>query len=101
MSSQLSGDISTENNVADDVSRGLHFAELTQRWKNGPEFLYLSKENSPIENTKPDLKEVEKECKNVQVVGTVSTSYIVAKCIIDSERFCSWKKARTSYGMGP
>ncbi len=44
--------IPTVYNVADDVSRGLRVAELSDRWKNGPEFLHLPKEEWPVENAK-------------------------------------------------
>ena len=38
------GHIPTKHNVADDVSRGLQAAELSDRWKNGPKFLHQLKE---------------------------------------------------------
>jgi hypothetical protein len=55
--------IPTEHNVADDVSRGLSVAELSGRWKNGPAFLLLPKEEWPIERANADQDEVERECK--------------------------------------
>jgi hypothetical protein len=84
--------IPTVYNVADDVSRGLPVAELSGRWKNGPEFLYLPKEEWPVENAKPDTKEVERECRNTQMVGAVTTSGTTATCVLDCERFSSWKR---------
>ncbi|XP_046843232.1 uncharacterized protein LOC124437283 [Xenia sp. Carnegie-2017] len=56
--------------------------------ENGPEFLYLPKEEWPVENAKPDAKEVERECRSSKLVGAVTTSVNV----IDSERFSSWRK---------
>ena len=67
-------------------------AELSGRWKNGPKFLYLPKENWPVDDAKPNPKEVERECRNTQMVGAVTTNGITATCIIDSERFSSWKR---------
>ena len=82
--------IPSEHNVADDVSRGISVVELSERWKNGPEFLKLPKESWPIENTKPDQEEVEKECRKTEVVGAVST--VTTTCAIDCERFSSWRR---------
>ena len=82
--------IPTKHNVADDVSRGLPVAELSDRWKNGPEF--LSKENWPVDSAIPDPNEVERECRNVQVLGATTTNETAATCIIDSKRFSSWKR---------
>ena len=82
--------IPSEHNVADDVSRGISVAELSERWQNGPEFLKLPKESWPIENTKPDQEEVEKECRKTEVVGAVTTA--TTTCAIDCERFSSWRR---------
>jgi hypothetical protein len=81
--------IPSEHNVADDVSRGLPVAELSGRWKNGPAFLLLPKEEWPIESTNADQDEVERECKKTQAVGTV-TSKETATGVIDCERFSRW-----------
>ncbi|XP_046856140.1 uncharacterized protein LOC124449244 [Xenia sp. Carnegie-2017] len=80
--------IPTDQNVADGVSRGLRVVELSDIWKNGPEFLYLPKEEWPVENAKPDAKEVERECRRSKYVGAVTTSVN----LIDSERFSSLRK---------
>ena len=82
--------IPSEHNVADDVSRGISVVELSERWKNGPEFLKLPKNSWPIENTKPDQEEVEKECRKTEVVGAVAT--VTTTCAIDCERFSSWRR---------
>ena len=84
--------IPTEHNVTHDISRGLPVAELSDRWKNGSKFLYLPKENWQVDDAKPNPKEVERECRNTQMVGAVTTNGITATCIIDSERFSSWKR---------
>jgi hypothetical protein len=84
--------IPTEHNVADDVSRGLPAAELSSRWKKGPEFLHQPKEEWPVENAKPDPREVEKECRSTQVVGTVTTNGTTPTCPINAEGFSSWKR---------
>ena len=78
--------IPTEHNVADDVSRGLSVAELSGRWKNGPAFLLLPKEEWPIESANADQDEVERECKKTQAVGTVTSKETVTG-VIDCERF--------------
>ena len=82
--------IPSEHNVADDVSRGISVAELSERWQNGPEFLKLPKESWPIENTKPDQEELEKECRKTEVVGAVTTA--TTTCAIECERFSSWRR---------
>ena len=90
--------IPTEHNVADDVSRGLPVAELSDRWKNGPDFLYLPKENWPVDSAIPDPNEVERECRNAQVLGAATTNETTATCIIDLERFSSWKRLELQHG---
>ena len=82
--------IPSAHNVADDVSRGISVAELSKRWKNGPEFLKLPKESWPIENTEPDQEEVEKECRKTEVVGAITM--VTTTCAIDCERFSSWRR---------
>ena len=41
--------ISGEDNVADDLSRGLQVQQVTGRWMNGPEFLKLPEEQWPVQ----------------------------------------------------
>ena len=84
--------IPTEHNVANNISRGLPVAELSDRWENDPKFLFLPKENWPVDDAKPNPKEAEKECKNRQMVGAVTTNGITATCIVNSEKFSSWKR---------
>ena len=40
-----------EQNVADDVSRGIAVTELSGRWQTGPEFLRLPKEQWPLKGS--------------------------------------------------
>ena len=61
--------IPSENNVADDVSRGITVGELSGRWKEGPDFLRKPTEEWPQEGFKPDVKEVEKEVRKKQTVA--------------------------------
>ena len=49
-----------EVNVADDLSRGIHVENLSERWSNGPEFLQLPEEFWPQETLKP-VPEVDME----------------------------------------
>lgn len=52
-------------NVADDVSRGIPFRSLTNRWQHGPTFLCLPKEEWQKDSSNVDEPEVEKECHKV------------------------------------
>ena len=45
--------IPSEDNVADDLLRGIRINELQGSWMNGPEFLYLPESQWPITTTLP------------------------------------------------
>ncbi|XP_028403398.1 uncharacterized protein LOC114526095 [Dendronephthya gigantea] len=65
----------TEQNPADDVSRGLSVPDLSRRWSSGPEFLQRPVNEWPNEDEKPDPAEVERECIRKKTVGIVTTDY--------------------------
>ena len=81
--------ISSEDNVADDLSRGISVEELSGRWMNGPEFLRLPEEFWQVKSTSMPLKEDE-ERRHVKNVGSVN--FVGAESLIDYERFSSWRK---------
>ena len=69
-----------------DWTSGIPAQRLTDRWKQGPEFLRLSEEWLQEAST-ADQNEVEKERRKAQVVMfTRSTE------VIDCKRFSSWRK---------
>ena len=49
--------IPSEENVADDLSRGLRVQQLTGRWMNGPRFLTLPEEQWPVQTVMPSPAE--------------------------------------------
>jgi hypothetical protein len=63
--------VSSESNVADDVSRGIAVHELNERWQHGPEFLRFPREDWPQDVSEVDDKEVSKEAR--KIVCTVKT----------------------------
>ena len=77
-----------EQNVADDVSRGIAVSELSGRWQTGPEFLRLPKEQWPQSEPEANTEEVERECRRTKEVGAV----LVTPSVIDIDAYSSWKK---------
>ena len=65
--------IPSEDNVADDLSRGIRVNELQGRWKNGPEFLYLPESQWPI-TTAPPAPNVDMERRQMQILTAVTAS---------------------------
>ena len=84
--------IPTEENVADDVSRGLSIPELSDRWLNGPEFLCQPNNDWPKEDIKPDTAEVERECIRKKTVGVVTSGEVGMQNVINCEDYSSWKR---------
>ena len=78
-----------EENVADDVSRGLHVQQLTGRWMNGPEFLKLPEEQWPVQTATLNREE-DMERRQVNAVGSVSNAH-VGKAI-DVKNFSIWRR---------
>ena len=64
-----------EMNVADDVSRGILVQDLSERWKNGPEFLRLLEEKWPQKpvSTTEDQLEGSSEHRKGKIVCAVTT----------------------------
>jgi hypothetical protein len=84
--------IPTEQNPADDVSRGLSVPDLSGRWLTGPEFLQQPIEEWPKEDSKPDATEVERECIKKKTVGMVTTEAVELKNVIECKDYSSWKR---------
>ena len=77
-----------EENVADDVSRGIPVQGLLQRWKSGPEFLKHPEEEWPQATPTTDKREVNLERRKTPVVNAVNAKQEV----IDYTKFSSWRK---------
>ena len=80
--------VSSEPNVADDVSRGIAVHELNERWQHGPEFLRFPREDWPQDVSEVDDKEVSKEAR--KIVCTVKTSESCNP--IEPKKHSSWRK---------
>ena len=78
-----------EENVADDVSRGLHVQHLMGRWMNGPEFLKLPEEEWPVQTTTP-YREKDMERRQVNAVSSVPSADVGK--VIDVKNFSSWRR---------
>ena len=76
-----------EENVVDDVSRGLHVKQLTGRWMNVPEFLKMQGEPWPVQT--PILQLGEMERRHVNAVTAVSPADVGNA--IDMKNFSSWR----------
>ena len=76
-------------NVADDVSRGLHVQQLTGRWMNGPEFLKLPEEQWPVQTARLHREE---DMERRQVNAVSSVLYADVGKVIDVKKFSSWRR---------
>ena len=81
--------IPSEDNVADDLSRGIRVNELQGRWKNGPEFLDLPESQWPITTTLP-APNVDMERRQMRIMTAVTAPK--ASNGIDPRKFSSWRK---------
>ena len=77
-----------EQNVADDVSRGIPVESLAGRWQHGPDFLRLPESEWPQDSPVADEVEVEKEHRKVHIVG----EQINTKSPIDCNKFSNWRR---------
>lgn len=77
----------SEDNVADDASRGIKVEELSGRWANGPTFLQQPEHEWP-RSTSVDVKEEELErVKSKAVLAVTATEEAVKP-----ENFSSWRR---------
>ncbi|XP_028404826.1 uncharacterized protein LOC114527396 [Dendronephthya gigantea] len=84
--------IPTEQNAADDVSRGLSVPDLSGRWLNGPEFLRRPKEEWPNEGKQPDPTEVERECIKRKAVNVVTNEVAQIGKVIECKDYSNWTR---------
>ncbi|XP_028416265.1 uncharacterized protein LOC114540191 [Dendronephthya gigantea] len=77
-----------EDNVADDVSRGVAVKNLQDRWLSGPDFLRKPEEEWPQNAVQPKEDEVNKERRKPQAVCSVDASQEP----IDCKRFSKWRR---------
>ena len=83
--------VPSDDNPADDLSRGITVREMCQgRWMNGPPFLLRSKAEWPSEN-KEELKEQTEDPEKRKCSNTVA-AVLRPQPLIDPERFSSWEK---------
>ena len=80
--------IPVEENVVDDVSRGLNVRQLTGRWMNGPEFRKLPGEQWPVQTATLHQGDVER--RHVNTVSAVSPAGVGN--VINVKNFSSWRK---------
>lgn len=77
-----------EQNVADDVSRGIPVESLAGRWQYGPDFLRLPESEWPQDSSVADKVDVETEHRKVNIVG----EQIKTRSPIDCDKFSSWRR---------
>ena len=77
-----------EQNVADDVSRGIPVESLTGRWQHGPDFLRLPESEWPQDSPVANEVEVETEHRKVHIVG----EQISTQPPIDCNKFSNWRR---------
>ena len=78
-----------EDNVADDLSRGITVNELSGRWMKGPEFLRLPQEQWP-NGTPPPPKDEDMERRQTKLAVSVAT--VKAEDAIDPSTFSNWRR---------
>ena len=82
--------IPIEENVADDLSRGLRVQQLAGRWINGPRFLTLPEEQWPVQTALPSPAEHNMERSHVNAVS--AASQVDIGNVTDPKVFTSWRK---------
>lgn len=97
--------VNTENNPADDASRGLTANQLeNSRWIKGPEFLWKPKDQWPQENqdvaktTANELPRNDPEIKKVTALATTSADNF-ANLRERLEYFSSWYRAKKAVAL--
>ena len=78
----------TELNVADDLTKGIASTEVNGRWFSGPKFLQLPEDHWPLEHGVPDMTEVNRERRKVQITCAVA----VCQPVMDCREFSTWKR---------
>ena len=78
-----------EDNVADDLSRGITINELSGRWMKGPEFLRLLQEQWP-NGTPPPPQEKDVERRRTKLA--VSVVALKAVDAVDPSTFSNWRR---------
>jgi len=81
--------ITSEDNVVDDLSRGIQVDELQGRWKNGPEFLYLPRVQWPITTAQP-VPNADMGRRQMQILTAVTAPKL--NNTVDPRKFSSWRK---------
>ncbi|XP_067665015.1 uncharacterized protein [Haliotis asinina] len=80
--------VPSDQNPADDLSRGISVEEINGRWMHGPDLLRLDSEQWPKDSDKTKLEESALEKRNSKVVTFCDTS----SPVIDPERFSNWSR---------
>ncbi|KAK3736377.1 hypothetical protein QZH41_006148 [Actinostola sp. cb2023] len=82
-----------EENVADEVSRGIAVSDLNGRWKNGPEFLQLPEEDWMQESAAPVAQPQDQDME-LRKAKTVCAAIVTVKAeaAIDPSEFSSWRR---------
>ena len=78
----------TELNVPDDLTKRIATTEVNGRWFNGPKFLQLPEDHWPLEHSVPDMTEVNRERRKVQI------TYATAVCqpVMNCREFSTWRR---------
>jgi hypothetical protein len=87
--------VNSEQNPADDASRGLSAEALLtkSRWINGPEFLWKPQNFWPRQPTTTAIRDDDPEVKlSVQAFSTVNSSQVTMDAVL--ERFSSWERLK-------
>ena len=67
-------------NVANDLTKGISAAEANGRWFNSPRFLQLPEDHWPVEHGAPDVTEVNKERRKVQITCAAAVCQPIINC---------------------
>ena len=78
-----------ENNVADELSRGIHVHELNGRWMHGPEFLRTAEGFWPTKAIPSPVKEDSERRKATKVCLSINTK---PENVINYDTVSSWPK---------
>ena len=77
-----------EENVADDVSRGIPVRSLLERWMDGPDFLKRPEEEWPQATPSTDNTKVNQDKRKSTTIATVNAEQEV----INHTKFSSWRR---------